>query len=48
MHTQAWIADEIQERAEDNEYVTVDCLACRRVHLIHPRTGSVSGTRKDR
>jgi hypothetical protein len=48
MHTHAWIADEIQERADDHDYVTVGCLACRRVHLVHPRTGAVSGGRKER
>jgi hypothetical protein len=46
MHTQAWIADDIQAGSE-NEYVTVDCIACRGVHLINPRTTEVIGARRD-
>jgi hypothetical protein len=47
MHTHAWIADEVQERASDNDYLAVECVACRRAHLVHARTGILSSTRKD-
>ena len=46
MHTQAWIADDIQAGSE-NEYITVDCIACRGIHLINPRTAKVIGARSD-
>ena len=46
MHTQAWIADDIQAGSE-NEYLTVDCIACRGIHLINPRTAEVIGARGD-
>jgi hypothetical protein len=46
MHTQAWIADDFQAGSE-NEYLTVDCIACRGIHLINPRTAEVIGARTD-
>jgi hypothetical protein len=48
MHTHAWIADEVQQRSGENEFVTVECIACRRVHLINPRTAIVLGARDER
>lgn len=46
INTNAWIAEELTERLGDNDYVSVACLACQRVHLINPRTETVLGTRK--
>lgn len=47
IHTHAWIADDVQAKAGEHEYVSVDCLACRRSHLVNPRTGAVMGSDKD-
>ena len=40
MNVQAWIADD-PSRRDDCEAVT--CLACRRIHIVRPRTGTVVG-----
>ena len=45
--TQAWIADDIQAKAGEHEYVSLECLACRQIHLVNPRTGALVGTDKN-
>ena len=31
------------KRHEDKRYEAVSCLACKRVHLVNPKTGKVMG-----
>jgi hypothetical protein len=38
---QGWSAEEIP--ADSEIYLTMECLACRRVHLVNPATGKVMG-----
>jgi hypothetical protein len=40
-HVQGWIADDVD--ADDQAHQTVTCLACRRVHLVNPKTGKLLG-----
>jgi hypothetical protein len=40
-HVQGWIAEDVS--ADDESYRTVECLACRLVHLVNPRTGQTLG-----
>ena len=47
IHTYAWIADDLQANAGEHDYVSVDCLACWRIHLVNPRTGAILGTDKE-
>jgi hypothetical protein len=41
LHVQGWSAEEIP--ADSEIYLTMECLACRRVHLVNPATGKVMG-----
>ena len=45
--TQAWIADDIQAKAGKHEYVSVECLACRQIHLVNPESGALMGINKN-
>jgi hypothetical protein len=39
---QGWSAEEIP--ADSETYVTMECVACRGVHLVNPATGRVLGS----
>jgi hypothetical protein len=39
-HVQAWLAD---DGADDDVHRAVQCLACRRVHLVNPKTRKLLG-----
>jgi hypothetical protein len=42
MHTHAWLADEATQSVLDQrEFVSLQCVACRRIHLVNPKTGTV-------
>jgi len=43
IRVQSWIADAL---IEDDTFVEVKCIACRRVHLINPKTEKVLGEEK--
>jgi hypothetical protein len=45
LQTQGWIAEELDERSDANEFVGVDCVACGAVHLVNPQTGELLGSR---
>jgi hypothetical protein len=38
---QGWIAEEVS--TDDESYLTIECLACRLVHLVNPWTGKTLG-----
>jgi hypothetical protein len=40
IHVQGWTEN---ESADPDEYESVACLACQRVHLVNPATGKVMG-----
>jgi hypothetical protein len=40
-HVQGWIAEDVS--ADDESYRTIECLACRLVHLVNPLTGKTLG-----
>jgi hypothetical protein len=40
-HVSGWYADEPRNNEDRPESVT--CVACRRVHVVHPKTGKVIG-----
>ena len=42
MRVHGWAA---AEAAESDAYETVECTACKRFHLVNPRTGKVAGER---
>jgi hypothetical protein len=42
-NVQAWIAQEIP-KGGNNDFVSVECGACRRPHFVNPTTGRVLGT----
>jgi hypothetical protein len=45
-NVQGWIAEEVS--ADDGEsYRTVQCIACRLVHLVSPTTGRVLGREEE-
>ena len=37
---QGWLAEDV---SEGESYRTIDCLACRLVHVVNPVTGNVLG-----
>jgi hypothetical protein len=39
---QGWFADDGSENGGDT-YEGVNCLACRQVHMVNPKTGKVLG-----
>jgi hypothetical protein len=39
---QGWYADEISD-SQDDQYVSIVCLACRQQHLVNPKTGQALG-----
>jgi len=41
MHVQGWFADNGDDG--DAFYEATECLACRRLHFVNPRTGKVLG-----
>lgn len=43
LNVQGWMAE---EPIAAGQYESVECTACRRLHLIDPRTGRVAGTRR--
>ena len=43
LNVQGWVADDPSER-DEHSYEPVSCHACRRVHLVNPKTGKVLGT----
>jgi len=38
---QGWIAEEISD--DDENYVSVECLACKQSHMVNPGTGKALG-----
>ncbi len=46
LNVQGWIADDPAER-DDDSYEAVECHACRRVHLVNPKTSKVLGEDDD-
>jgi hypothetical protein len=40
LNVQGWSAED-PTRANNEGYESVSCLACRRIHLINPKTGEV-------
>jgi hypothetical protein len=42
LNVQGWVADDPTE-SDDDGYEAVTCLACRRVHLVNPKTEKVLG-----
>ena len=42
LRVQGWSADEIP--ADSETYVTMECVACRGVHLVNPASGKVLGS----
>jgi len=42
MTVQGWTADDPTE-GDGDTYEAVTCLACKRVHLVNPKTGEVIG-----
>jgi hypothetical protein len=48
MMVQGWRADDGAAADGDDNYVSMRCLACNRVHLINPVTGVVFGGEEDR
>ena len=40
-NVQAWLAEEVT--GDDDTYVAIECIACRRVHLVQPKTGKTLG-----
>jgi len=48
MMVQGWHADDGAAADGDNNYVSMRCLACNRVHLVNPVTGLVFGSEGDR
>ena len=45
LHVQGWLAEEIP--ADNKIFRSIECVACRGVHLVNPATGKVLG-RDDR
>ena len=43
---QGWVADDVSENS-DPRYESVTCLACRRTHLVDPKTGKTLGADKE-
>jgi len=46
MMVQGWHADD-DAATEDESYVGTRCLACNRMHLVNPVTGTVFGSEDD-
>jgi hypothetical protein len=44
-NVQGFIAEEVPSNGES--FVSVECLACRRLHMVNPKTGSVFGQDED-
>jgi hypothetical protein len=44
---QGCTADDPTEEADADEYETIECLACGRLHLVRPVTGQVLGQRQE-
>ena len=44
---QVWFADDGAENSGET-YEGVTCLACRRVHMVNPRTGKILGESETR
>jgi hypothetical protein len=42
LNVQGWSAEQIP--ADSEIYVTMECIACRGVHLVNPSTGKVMGS----
>jgi hypothetical protein len=42
VHVQGWLSDDGSEDG-DETYQSVTCLACRRMHLVNPKSGKVLG-----
>jgi hypothetical protein len=40
LHVQGWVADDGSDEPGET-YETVNCQACRQMHLVNPRTGRV-------
>jgi hypothetical protein len=45
LNVQGWVADDPTER---DDYETIVCTACRRAHLVNPKTGRVIGGDDDK
>jgi hypothetical protein len=41
LNVQGWLAEEIP--SDNKIFLTVECVACGRVHLVNPATGKVMG-----
>jgi hypothetical protein len=46
LNVQGWSAEEPALDRKD-AYVSVSCLACRRIHLVNPATGGVLGVEEN-
>jgi hypothetical protein len=43
LKVQGWLAEEIP--TDNKVFLSMECIACRRVHLVNPATGKVMGER---
>ena len=47
MMVQALRPDEAPDDDAAGSYLSIECLACRRIHLVNPATGEVAGADED-
>jgi hypothetical protein len=45
MNVQGYIADDPTE--DTSEYLPIECLVCRGVHLVNPKTGKALGQNEE-
>ena len=43
MNVQGWTAEAVSQDTGESTYVSTQCPACSRIHLIDPATGTVLG-----
>ena len=43
---QGWVPDDM-EFDSDNEFISINCMACRQIHLVNAMTGRVLGDGSD-
>ena len=46
MSVQGWVPDDL-EFGSDNEFISINCMACRQIHLVNAMTGRVLGDETD-
>ena len=44
LHVQGWVVADDGSDEPGETYETVNCQACRQMHLVNPRTGRVMGS----